>query len=399
MSHIKSVFKIGLVVVSIGALIYSFIPEPLVIDLHTVRKGNLEIQIEGEGKTRIHDIYTVSTPIDGRITRIESEPGDRVSAGATVIANMYPSNPQLLDKRTEVQAQADVEGARAAMELASARVKQAKAQLQFDQSEFRRISELFKKGSISESSLERSKLSIETLKAELETAVSNHRVMESRLAAAEARLLQPKIEENNSATDNCQICIYAPVDGTVLRILHKSESIVPVGTPLVELGNPQDLEVILELLSTDAVKIKLGDEAIVSRWGGDDIKARVRLIEPSGFTKISALGVEEQRVYVLLSFIDPVEKWQALGDAYRVEASIIIDRLENYPLIPITALFRHNEVWSVYKVEDGELVLQTVDVAGRNDRKAAIKSGLEIADKIVSHPANNYSVGMSVEEL
>lgn len=397
MLKIKPYIKIIIGLFVVVALVYSFIPEPAIVEPHVVQSSELQMVVEGEGKTRIHDIYVVSSPIDGRVTRIESEPGDKVVAGKTIIANMHPSNPRLLDKRTEVQAQADVDGARAALELSSARVKQAQAQLAFDQAEYKRRQELHKKGSISQSALERAQLQIDTLEAELETALSNHKVNESRLKSAEARLLQPEIESDADDNSHCQICVYAPVDGTVLRIRHKSESIIGVGTPLVEIGNPTDLEIELELLSTQAVKVSPGDRAIISRWGGEDINARVRLVEPSGFTKISALGVEEQRVYVVLNFTDLSEKWMALGDAFRVEATIITEQLESMPVIPLTSLFRFNESWSVYQIVDNRLVRKDVEVAGRNDRLAAIKSGVSSGDNIVAFSAREFYDGMRVK--
>ncbi|MET1253953.1 efflux RND transporter periplasmic adaptor subunit [Aliikangiella maris] len=413
---IKRLVKILLAIVVVGLLVFAFIPEPMKVDIATVEKGDLLITLEGEGKTRIHDIYTVSTPIDGRITRIESEPGDFVEAGKTVIANMYPANPQFLDKRSETQAKADVEGARAALSLADARVKQAKAQLEFDELDYQRTTELYAKNSVSKASLERAELRLKTLRAELETAISNKNVMQSRLEAAKARLLQPK--EDTSSVDkklankklankkssnsvepvnNCHICIHSPVDGRVLRILHKSESIIPVGTALVEIGNPQDLEVNIEMLSTNAVKVKPGHDALIKRWGGnEDINARVRVVEPSGFTKISALGVEEQRVNVILNFTDPIEKWAALGDAFRVEAAIIIDKAVDVVKVPLSALFRQNEIWSVFKVVDGRATLQNVKVGKRNEQFAEIIEGLMPDEKIIIHPGNNIEDGVSV---
>jgi len=399
-NNTKFIIKMLLAVGAFSLLVFAFIPERVKVDMIVVEKGELLITLEGEGKTRIHDIYVVSTPIDGRITRIESEPGDLVTAGKTIIANMYPANPQFLDKRSEIQAKADVEGARAALALSNARVKQAKAQLEFDLLDFKRTEELHKKHSISQAGLERAELRIKTLRAELETAESNHNVMVSRLEAAKARLLQPEetSQPNSTLEEHCQICIHSPVDGRVLRILHKSEGIVPVGTPLVEIGNPTDLEVNIEMLSTNAVRIKVGDEALIKRWGGtEDINARVRIIEPSGFTKISALGVEEQRVNVILSFTDPIEKWQTLGDAFRVEAAIIINRADNVLKIPLSALFRQNELWSVFKVIDGTVELQQVKVGQHNDRFAEIISGLEAGDTIITHPGNNVEQGVNVE--
>ncbi|WP_281555885.1 HlyD family efflux transporter periplasmic adaptor subunit [Thalassomonas sp. RHCl1] len=397
--QVKYLIKLLLGLVAVALLVFAFIPEPVKVDMFTVAKGNLLVTLEGEGKTRIHDIYTVYAPIDGRITRIESEPGDRVTAAETIIANMFPANPQFLDKRRETQAKADIEGARAALSLAKARVKQAQAELEFELSDFKRTELLYRQQTVSKAHLERAQLRIKTLKAELETALSNQEVMESRLAAARAMLVQPEEQEEAGNGGDCHICIHSPVDGRVLRILHKSESIVAVGTPLVEIGNPADLEVSIEMLSTNAVKVKPGDEALIKRWGGEqDIRARVRLIEPSGFTKISALGVEEQRVNVILAFTDPAEKWQSLGDAFRVEAAIIIDKAENVISVPLSALFRQEEQWSVFKVEDGYVVLQQVEVGRRNDRFAEITSGLQAGEQVISYPGNKVSAGVRVEK-
>jgi len=399
--NVKLVIKIMLVATISGLLVFAFIPEAVKVDMVLVEKGNILITLDGEGKTRIHDIYVVSTPVDGRVTRIESEPGDFVTAGKTVIANMYPANPQFLDKRSETQAKADVDGAKAALALANARVKQVKAQLEFDKAELKRARELYEKKTVSKSGLERAELSLKTLKAELETAQSNLRVMVSRLEAAKVRLLQPEAGELGVGKNDshCQICIHSPVDGRVLRILHKSESIVPVGTALVEIGNPSDLEVNIEMLSTNAVRVKVGDEALIKRWGGsEDIRARVRVIEPSGFTKISALGVEEQRVNVILSFTDPIEKWKSLGDAFRVEAAIVIDRADDVLTVPLSALFRENEAWSVFKVIDGKVQLQQVKVGRRNDRRAEIEAGLNVGEQIITHPGNNIEEGVRVDK-
>ncbi len=395
---IKFAVKIIIVSVTLTLLIAAFIPEKVKVDIFTVQKNELLVTLEGEGKTRIHDIYVVSTPMDGRITRIESEPGDIVSAGLTIIANMYPANPRFLDKRSETQALADVEGAKAALALSATRVKQSNAQLDYALGNFKRTEELYKTSTVSIAQLEQAELTIITLEGELDTAISNRKVMQSRLDVAKANLLQPEESKNLQDGEVCHICIHSPVDGTVLRILHKSESIVPVGTPLVEIGNPADLEVNIEMLSTNAVRIKVGDQALIKRWGGrDDINARVRVIEPSGFTKISALGVEEQRVNVILNFTDPMDKWKTLGDAFRVEAAIIIDRAENAITVPLSALFRQNESWSVFKIVAGDVALQKVDVGRRNDRYAEITSGLEVSDQVITHPSNGIEEGVSVE--
>lgn len=392
----KRLVKISLVFIAIALLVFAFIPEKIQVDLISVEKGNLTVSVEGEGKTRIHDIYTIYTPIEGRVTRIESNAGDSVIAGKTIIANMYPANPAFLDKRSEIQAKADINGAEAALELASSRVRQAQAQLKFDQSEYKRAQELFKNNMISIAELERVEIQLTMQKAEKDTSLANRTLMESRLKVAQAELLQPDIT-SDIESETCQICIYSPVDGHVLRILHKSESIIPAGTALVEIGDPKDLEVNIEMLSTNAVKVKVGDKAFIKRWGGiENLTARVKVIEPSGFTKISALGVEEQRVNVILSLTEPYEKWQSLGDAFRVEAEIIIEDIKNINKVPLSALFRQNSKWSVLKVIDGEVFLQAVMVGKRNNLFAEITQGLTIGEQVIIHPNNNIEVGMSV---
>jgi len=394
----KRLIKVTLVFVSIGLFTFAFIPERLKVDIILVEKGDLTISVEGEGKTRIHDIYTVYTPVDGRVTRIESNAGDVVIAGQTIIANMYPANPAFLDKRTETQAKADINGAEAALALSSSRVRQAQAQLKFNYSEYKRAQKLFKANMVSIAELERAETQLTMQKAEKNTALANKELMESRLKSAKAKLLQPE-SIGDMQSEACQICIYSPVDGHVLRILHKSESIIPVGTALVEIGDPEDLEVNIEMLSTNAVKVNVGDKAFIKHWGGkEDLVARVKVIEPSGFTKISALGVEEQRVNVILALTDPYEKWESLGDAFRVEADIFIEHIEAVNKIPLSALFRQNGVWFVFKVINGTVVLQAVTVGERNNFFAEIVKGLSVGEQVVVHPNNGIEAGIKVTQ-
>lgn len=395
-TSMQQLLKILLALVAMGLLVFSFIPEKLLVDLATVTQGDLIITVEGEGKTRIHDIYTVSTPIDGRVTRIASNAGDIVMAGKTLIANMYPANPAFLDKRSETQAKADIEGAKAALTLASSRVKQTQAQLALDNSDYKRTQELYNDKMISAATFEKVEIRLAMQKAEKETAIANKALMGSRLKAAQATLLQP--ESMDKLQNNaCQVCIYSPVDGRVLRILHRSENIIPVGTALVEIGDPKDLEINIEMLSTNAVKIQIGDKAFIKRWGGkEDLLARVKVIEPSGFTKISALGIEEQRVNVILTLTEPYDKWQTLGDAYRVEAEIIIDQISKVNKIPLSALFRQNGVWSVFKVVDGKTVLQGVTLGKRNNFFAEISQGLMLGDQVIIHPSNSIKADIKV---
>lgn len=396
LKFVKNIVKYALAALLLGLLVFAFIPKAEKVDMVKVRRGDILITLEGEGKSRIRDIYVVSSPIEGRVTRIETEPGDIVKAGVTVIANMSPADPRFLDRRTETQARADVDGAAAAMGLAASKVDRAQAGLDFANAEYRRSEELFNNGNVSIARLEQAELQLKIRKAELETARADLKVAESRHKAAKASLVQPGVRPEDNDT-RCQVCVHAPVDGMLLRILHESEGVIPIGTPLVEVGNPDDLEIVIEMLSRDAVKVRPGDMAMIKRWGGDqDIRAQVRLVEPSGYTKISALGVEEQRVNVILDFVDPKEKWQNLGNAFRVEASIIIDKAEDVLVIPVSALFRDNEQWSAFVVRDGYAMLQSVTVGRKNDHEAEIITGLSENDQVIIHPGNNVTDGRKV---
>jgi HlyD family secretion protein len=392
----KNIIKWVVVVIILMLFAYAFLPEPMAVDLVTIQRGQLIISIDAEGKTRIHDIYTVSTPIDGKVTRIESEVGSRVKAGQTILANMRPSNPQFLDKRSEIQAQADVDGAKAALSLSVARKNQAQVALKFGESELRRTQEMYNKRLIPVAQLEQVELQVNNLKAELETAQSTVQVQLANLHAAETRLLQPdtSILTGTAADSNCQICIKAPVDGLVLEVLHKSESTVPVGTPLLTIGNPTDMEIELEMLSTNAIKVQPGDLAEIKRWGKDDIiQAQVRLVEPVGFTKVSALGVEEQRVRVILSFTDAYEKWQSLGHGFRVEATIITDEFADVIKVPIASMFRQDGHWAVFKVVSDRAQLQPIEVTHQNNQFASVSNGLSVGEQVIIYPSTDLHEG------
>lgn len=387
MKKIKLYIKIGLGIVAVGLLIFALIPNPVAVDMDVVKRGDVLVTLEGEGKTKIHDIYVVYSPIEGRVTRIEAEQGDTVTAGDTVIANMRPADPRFVDSRSEIQAQADIQGAEAALGFEVAKLERSEAELDFANAEMERTKRLYENGNVSIARLERAELTVRLRETELNTAKSSMEVAQSTLAATRARLVQPDGEESG---DGSQLLVRAPVSGKVLRILHKSESVIPAGTPILELGNPEDLEIVIEMLSRDAVKVAAGDSALIKRWGGDvDILAQVRVVSPSGFTKISALGVEEQRVNVYLDFIDGPDKWRGLGDAFRVEASIIVDQADQALYVPISALFRYEGQWSVFQVIYGVTARTPVDIGQMNDQFAEVVSGLNEEDTVVIHPGSD----------
>ncbi|MBT6330020.1 MAG: HlyD family efflux transporter periplasmic adaptor subunit [Kordiimonadaceae bacterium] len=394
MKTIKKYIKIILGVMAVSLLVYAFIPNPILVDMDTVKRGDVLVTLDGEGKTKIHDIYVVYSPIEGRVTRLESEQGDTVVAGETVIANMSPADPRFVDSRAEIQAQADIQGAQAALGFEEAQLARAQAELEFSKAEYARADQLYRSGNVSIARIERADLLVKLRETELNTALSGMEVAQSVLTAAKARLFQPGDNDGDSSS----LLVHAPVSGKVLRILHKSEGVIQSGTPLVEVGNPEDLEIVIETLSRDAVLVEAGDTALIKRWGGtEDITAQVRVVSPSGFTKISALGVEEQRVNIYMNFIDGPAKWRGLGDAFRVEASIIVDRSDDTLFVPISALFRFEGQWSVFQVVDGVAVRQAVEVGRMNDQIAEVLSGIADGDQMVVHPGSGVVDGVRVE--
>jgi len=395
MKKIKLYIKIGLGVVAVGLLIFALIPNPVAVDMDTVKRGDVLVTLDGEGKTKIHDIYVVYSPIEGRVTRIEAEQGDAVTAGETIIANMRPADPRFVDSRTEIQAQADIQGAEAALGFEVAKLERSEAELAFANSEMERTKRLYDNGNVSIARLERAELTVRLRETELNTAKSSMEVAQSVLAAARARLVQPGDDVSNGGST---LVVRAPVSGKVLRILHKSEGVIPAGTPIAELGNPEDLEIVIEMLSRDAVKVEPGDTALIKRWGGsEDITAQVRVVSPSGFTKISALGIEEQRVNIYMNFIDGPEKWRGLGDAFRVETSIIVDSADDALYLPISALFRYEGQWSTFLVEDGVTLRKQVDIGRMNDQIAEVVGGLTEGDTVVIHPGSEVDDDVRVK--
>lgn len=384
MKKIKLYIKIVLGVAALGLLIFALIPNPIPVDMVTVKRGDVLVTLDGEGKTKIRDIYVVYSPIEGRVTRIEREQGDNVTAGQTIIANMRPADPRFIDSRTEIQAEADIQGAEAALGFEEAKLERAEAELAFANAELERTKRLYDNGNVSIARLERAELTVRLRETELNTAKSGMVVAESVLAAAKARLVQPGADRGD---DGSTLVVRAPVSGKVLRLLQESEGVIPAGTPLVELGNPEDLEIVIEMLSRDAVKVEAGDTSLIKRWGGEeDILAQVRVVSPSGFTKISALGVEEQRVNVYLDFIDPIEKWKGLGDAFRVEASIIVDQAQDALYVPLSALFRFEGEWSTFVVVDGVTEQRKISIGRMNDQIAEVTEGVVEGDMVITHP-------------
>lgn len=390
--NVKRLFRIVLVVLALAAvLIWAFRPASVNADFATVERGPLRVTVDEEGQTRVRDRYVVSAPVPGRMLRIELEPGDPVVANETVVARFQPTDPALLDVRTRAELEARVRAAQSSLGGAKAERERVQAQLTFAQSELKRTRELVEGGALAQRDLEAAEQQTATLQRALQSAEFAILTAEHQLELARASLLQTR------AGRATPIPLYSPVDGLVLRLLQESEAVVPTGQPLMEVGNLQDLEIVADLLSSAAVAVQPKQKVLIEQWGGGyPLHGRVRRVEPSGFTKISALGVEEQRVNVLIDFQQPDEPHDALGDGYRVEVRIIIWEKPDVMKVPTSSLFRRDTQWAVYKVVDGVARLQEIQIGQRNGLEAEVLSGLSVGEQVLVYPGEAVADGVRV---
>jgi HlyD family secretion protein len=382
----------------VAALAFALRPRPVDVDLVRVVRGPLVETVSEEGETRIKDVFVLNAPIRGRALRIESDVGDAVVAHETVVAEIEPIDPAFLDVRSEAEVRANIQTARAALTLAHAELTQAQAERDFAKSELERMRTLYASKTVSIRALEDAERGFRTRNAAVETAEAAVEMRKSELTAAQVRLLGPDQARSRGGACPC-IPIRAPVNGEVLRVLHESEGVVEAGQPLVEIGNPGALEVVVDFLSTDAVRINAGDRVIIDEWGGKSaLHGKVSRIEPFGFTKVSALGIEEQRVNVVIDFTDPPERWSRLGHGFQVEARVVLWETDAALKVPITALFRHADGWAVFTDAGGRAELRPVKVGHRSDLEVEILSGLSEGDVVVRYPNDNIETGTELRE-
>jgi HlyD family secretion protein len=378
------------------ALMVAFAPRPVMVDLITVERGPMVVTVDEEGETRVHDVFTLSAPVAGRVRRIESRVGDPVVAHETVLAEIEPGDPTFLDSRSEAQARAAIQAARAARALAAAEVDQAAAEFEFAQLEIARAHQLIAGGSISGRQVDEAERARKTSGAALATARAALQMRKFELEQAQAQLVSPTQTRARNREREC-VPITAPVSGRVLRITDPSERVVGAGESLMQIGNPADLEIIVDFLSADAVKIEPRQRVIIDDWGGEEpLAGRVRRVEPFGFTKVSALGIEEQRVNVVIDFTSTPEQRQPLGHGYQVEARIVLWEGEDTLSVPLTALFRQGDEWAVFVEQDGHAILRRVEVDHRNGLAAEITSGLEAGERVVVHPSDRVIDGARI---
>ncbi len=394
---------LGLVVLGLAWFAW---PRAIAADLAAVTKGPMEVAIDDEAKTRVRHVYTVSAPVAGKVLRI-SHPlgdqgisvhvGDQVKAAETVVAIMQPTVPSFLDVRSREELQAMLTAADAAVALAEAEVRRVEAALEFSRSELRRAEALARTNAIAERALEKARFDVRINEAALASAQAQLEVRRSERGTVAARLIDPSTAAPEKSS-GCCIQLRAPVTGVVLRIIQDSEAVVPAGAPLIEIGDPLDLEVIADLLSTDAVQITAGASVRIDGWGGSPIQGRVIRVDPAGFLKVSALGIEEQRVRTTIDFVDPSEAWSRLGHDYRVIVHVTVWKDEQVLRVPVGSLFRKGDEWAVFSVRDGRARTTLVKIGHRNSRSAEILSGLVEGGRVVLHPSDRIRDGVAVSE-
>ncbi|MDH3582989.1 MAG: HlyD family efflux transporter periplasmic adaptor subunit [Phycisphaerae bacterium] len=393
----KAVNRGILICVAAGVvwLLYqAFMPKPMDVDVAPVRRGDLFISVEEDGRTRIRERYTITAPLIGRLLRIQLDPGDNARAGQTLLAAIEPRDPDLLDPRARAESEARVKAARAALGQAEPEKSRVQALLEQATGELERVEELSALGTASDREVRDAKTLERVRRQEFNAARFAQQIAAFQLELAEAALAATRPSERDPGR---RFEIRAPCDGRVLRVYQESAGIVTPGTPLLEFGDPSDLECVVDVLSVDAVRIKPGNAVAITGWGGDHpLRGSVRVVEPAGFTKVSALGVEEQRVNVILDFTDPPEARAGLGDGYRVDAGIVVDQRSGALIVPTSALFRDGDRWAVYRVVEGRAVLTRIRIGGQTDLEAEVTDGIDERDSLIVHPSDTIADGVAV---
>jgi HlyD family secretion protein len=391
--------RTGLVIITIavGALVFWLMrhKSPLPVDLASVDRGSIAVTVSDDGITSVHDVYTVAAPVAGRVMRIDAEVGDKVVAGRSVVAHLAPAGAGFLDERSRAMAQASLRAAAAQHDAAIAETRRADSALQLARRDFDRIAPLAERGTVSRATLDRSRATRDEAGAALATARANASAAENAESVARAQLATPAGGDGSGT-----VTVRAPVSGAVLRIIQKSEAVVAAGASLIEIGDPTgDLEVVVDLLSSDAVKVRPGARVNIEDWGGPEpLVGRVRLVEPFGFLKVSALGVEEQRVNVRIDLVGDRSSHALLGHGYRVVARIVTDEAANVVRVPVNALVRTGQDWSVFISDHGKARRRKVQIGLMNDEFAEVRGGLVPGEQVVLFPGESIVDGSALTE-
>lgn len=385
------------IAMALALLVWAFLPQSIEVELAGVTQGRFERSVQEDGKTRLRERYVVSTPLTGRVARIDLKQGDTIERDA-LLATLWPVTPNLLDERTRQEQSERIGAMEASVRRASANVERAKAALEQAIADLKRSETLAQQGFVSPTQNETGRLNVRLREKELESArqeehASRHELDQSRIAIRQ-------FAQGAEGGPQRSWAIKAPIAGKVLKVNQQSEGVVQAGTALIELGNPAQLEVVVDLLTEDAAQVRPGTPATLSNWGGPQtLQARVRLIEPAAFTKVSALGVEEQRVNVVLDITSPPEQWQALGDGFKVDVRILVQVVENALKIPVSALFPLGARSALFVVDGGRARQHEIEVLARNGREAWVKTDLKPGTEVIVYPPSALQEGDRVRKV
>lgn len=372
-------------------LFQGFRPQPLEVEIGLASRAKLMVSIEQEGRTRVVDRYVVTAPVNGYARRIRLNVNDAVGRLAMLV-ELEPLRADAPDMRRRAESEERILAFESSVHAAEQRAKAAASSALLSQKELQRVHTLRAMGHVSAAADDRASVDAERSAAELRSAQFAVSTTRHELEAARTAL------KYAASGSNAQpLIVRAPISGRVLKIAHKSEGVVASGQPLIEIGDPSVLEVEVDVLSADAVRIRPGTRVIFERWGGEGkLEGVVRMIEPAGFTKVSALGVEEQRVWVIVSFTSPPAQWKQLGDGYRIEASFILWEADDVLQIPASALFRDGSGWAVFAVEHGKAVKRSIEIGQRNGLFAQVNSGIKAGEQVIVHPDDRVRDGVRV---
>ncbi|MBT8495649.1 MAG: HlyD family efflux transporter periplasmic adaptor subunit [Deltaproteobacteria bacterium] len=392
MRWVKRVLVLVLALALAAAAVVALLPKPIAVDTVTAEKGPMVVTVSEDGKTRVEHRYIVTTPLSGIIPRLELHEGDDIKQGETLV-QVVPATPPLLDARTKAEAQARLGAALADLKRAQATVSRAEAAAREAESVRDRERRLVAKNATAKTAVERAEFAAEARQADLSAAKFAVKVTGQQVASARAAL---GLVSKRGTAKKDSLVVESPVSGRILRVFRRDEGVVAAGTRLLELGDPATLEVVVDVLTRDAVKIHPGASAQIIRWGGPPLKGVVHRVEPSGFTRVSALGVQEQRVNVIIDIKAPREQYASLGDGFRVEAEVEIWRADEVLQVPASAVFRHGAGWAVFAVREGAARLVPVEIDHRNATHIEITKGIAEGQTIIIHPGDNIADGVEV---
>lgn len=392
----RRTLSVSMVIVAVVlATGYGLLPKAMDVDLVSVFRGPLQVTVEEEGRTRLKERFVISAPTSGLMRRIDAKVGDPVKKGQTV-AVLEPVWSQALDPRSRASAEADVSAASAALKAAQEKERAAAADADYLEKKLERIANLHAGGYVPTDQFDQAASEVKRARAVRQSAEAA--VAVSRFELERSRVALESFSTRKDAQVHHTIFLPSPITGAIFRIYRESERPVVAGEPLLDVGSTEDLEVLVEVLSPDAVRMKKGTPVLFRRWGGDTpLSGQVRVVEPAGFTKISSLGVEEQRVLVLADFLSPPDAWRVLGDGYRLEAHFVVLEVEDVLQVPNSALFRFGNDWAVFVADNGRARKRLVEVGHRNGFTAEIRSGIRENEKVIAHPDEAIDDGSRIQ--